>query len=266
MGAVRATFGSLTLVIGILLLLAGLGAAGYGYLDEQQHKEDAGPFGVARDPDRADLNEALLVGGGVAALLGLVLLVVGIVVVSTGRAAAAVASTSGEASPPTSRDPRRVGIAVAAVGALVLVAFLGLLALGGGGGQDGLFARDPENAMLEEARVDGSVGTTFTVMGGSQMPASSASSEPVPVPAGAARAEVQVTWTAASGGTERLQVTVQVASGDGWTDVETLTGPSSLWINATLDGAPELRLRVFPGEDGAVAGQDYSARIRFWSD
>lgn len=267
-GALRVTFGTMTVILGVLLLLAGLAAAGYGYLDEMEHKEESGPLGVAHDDERSELNQGLMVGGGVAATLGLVLLVVGIVVTASGKPKVEVAGAAA-AKPEKAVANRPVSVVwvVAIVGGLLLVLLAGALLVPGGAGDNGngLFSGKPEQRMLGEDQISGSVGATFTILGGSQMPASSASSEAVPVPAGTARAEVEVSWVQVDGGAEQLQVTVQVLDGDEWVDAAERTGPSGMLFDVLIDAPTELRLRVFPGEDGVVRQQDYTADIRFWN-
>lgn len=85
-GGVSRTFGVLFLIIGILLLVAGVGAALYGYTDQEDHKEEQGPLGLGEDDDRTQQNEALMAGGTAAIVGGVLFLILGIILMVVGGA------------------------------------------------------------------------------------------------------------------------------------------------------------------------------------
>lgn len=79
-GGVLKAFGILFIILGIVLMVAGLGAAAYGFT-----QEDANQEGVLDDPQESDQNQAIAAGGLVAAGLGLVLLLLGIILNAVGN-------------------------------------------------------------------------------------------------------------------------------------------------------------------------------------
>jgi hypothetical protein len=82
-GAIFKGIGTLFVIVGILLLLAGGAAAGFSLYDQQQNEKQ-----FISDPDRTDLNQMLLLNGGIGAGAGLLILIVGLVLTSIGGAQA----------------------------------------------------------------------------------------------------------------------------------------------------------------------------------
>lgn len=269
-------FGGTFLTFGILLLLAGAAAAGFAYMDQADHEDESGPLGVGEDQDRSDRNEILLVGGAAAAGIGVILLILGVILLASGgtrarqaelraltapRTAAQDAIAQPPAKPEAEGGRKAVAVIVAVVG--ILVASVLVLALVGGDtagsmlGLDGADDDEPESGLLGQQAASGRMAETVTVLGNSQSMDSSAVALTVPSQTG--RVHVQVNWTAAPGGVDRLEVQLEVEENGAWVIVKEESGPSGVVVDATDErlATSAVRVRVFPGEDGASTGQDF---------
>lgn len=80
-GGVLKLLGTVVLVLGVVVLVGGIAAVGYGFFDEQGNDPS---LLSGRDADRSDQNQAIVLGGGMAAGAGTLLLLIGITLLVTG--------------------------------------------------------------------------------------------------------------------------------------------------------------------------------------
>ncbi len=267
MGAVAKTFGVLLLIVGILLLLGGAGAAAYSYLDEEDNQDQ-----FLRDGDRSDQNELVMLYGAIGAGAGLVLLIVGAVLLSVGGKVVVMAGgTPSKAKPATRPEGRRKAtISVLAVvgAALVLAAIFAILAQGDESERGAFFRVLPgsdEGGILGSDTFNGTVeGGASTFLTGSV--ANGNNDHDLSAPAGTGWMSIAVEWTPETAGSERLVVIVSLPDG---TEITRQAGTPGFTFEVTdaqvaLSGA-ELHYRVFPADDaGVVASQAFTIRTEFW--
>ncbi|HEX2065931.1 MAG TPA: hypothetical protein VHI93_03880 [Candidatus Thermoplasmatota archaeon] len=272
-GSVLKTFGGILLALGIVALLVGLAAAGWGWYGESQNR---GPFGVGSDPDRSKANEALLVYGGLGAGAGLLVLLVGIVLLASGAGRANRAlvravrdgpagASSGVAAPAAASRKRGalwlgVGVAAALLLAVGLV-LAGNVDLGGTTGQRGAGGQ-PQPAF--STTLHGTVSSGPTVAGGSQLLGDGTPPEPFQVPTEAHRLHIKATWTPGPTCCKTLQLHLERRDGAAWVEVDDHAGAPGFSYNVTLGAPGEYRFRVFPGEDGISAGQEFQVEVVGW--
>lgn len=289
-GAVGKTVGVLLLVLGVVALLAGLGAAGYAYTDQAENEDQ-----VFADPDRTDLNQQLMVGGTVAAGAGLVLLVVGLVAMTVGKDRTVVVQTGGEAaaggSAPASAvtggqneapAPKQAaqpggpangqGKPMAVVGAIVVIlllagAVVGLVAVGTGDGDSGLFSRDQGPVLLADESLNGTArGTGMAGLGYLNPDPQEEGVQDFVVHEAARRVVVNVSWQPADGtGASELYVMLERQTGSGWQELGTRSASSPIVFeqsDPSLAGAT-LRVRVFA--EGYALEQPFSVHVGSWS-
>lgn len=295
-GGALKTIGVLALLLGVLLLLGGLGAAGYGYYDQEQHAEDAGPLGVAEDSDRTQQNEMLLAGGAVAAGVGLILLITGVILMASGRTRAthamnrelvAAASGSGagatadaaDATPPaaavaTGDDPTRVRrLTILAIVGVLLFATTVVFAVVGPGSIGGLQGssqaqRSDGLTVIGAETYDRTIPATATVLGSSRTPEST--SHAFTAKPGTDVLEANVTWEPAETGSASIQFSLEIDIDGAWVEVASKTGSSPIVLRVDdadkewdLSGA-SMRFRAFPGKDGLNEAQDYTVALTFF--
>ncbi len=297
-GIGRKAFGSIFVMAGIVLLLAGIAAAGYGYYDQQEHEEEWGPGGLGEDPDRTDQNQALQAGGAVGAGVGLVLLIIGAVGVSSGREARRLQiqkemarsmgglSKSLEAVEPVEATAKNEVVAthtqeteavredgrpkwlvpVAAGVGVLLVAILLVMASGGGGGgilgDDGLFGSKEDKAMATFERSH-EFGPTLTV--GGQSFSQAVQGNELPSATGASLLRVSAAWVPADNGAQSIRVLLQEQVDGVWTDVEDVVLLPGGTTDVSHAVQNPMRYQVYPGEDGLVQEQTFAIQIEFWA-
>lgn len=293
-GGFLKTVGVISLFLGGVLLLSGLGAAGYGFYDQEQHKDAAsGSLTRGEDTDRTERNELLLMGGAVGAGVGLLALLLGIVFVmfGGGRAAGArhreileassahggsgaaddaVANTA-ESDPRQSRV-RRFAPIIGAVGVL-LFGVIVVLTVIGFQSIDGLQATDRDGGtgslqVIDTESYDQTIPATVTVQGSSTTSESSthefSAAEDTDV------IETNVTWEPAQTGSESIHFSLEIDIDGTWTEVASDTGDSALVFTVDDDdmefdfSGASLRFRAFPGDDGVNEAQDYNVAFTFY--
>lgn len=246
--------GLLLTVVAVLVLLAGLAAAGFGYVDENENQE-----ALLADPERSGVNEDLMVYGLVAAGGAIAVLLVGIILTVAGGSASQQAATPGRG---------RTGWLVAAV-ALALVAALVMVSFTGSGtGSGPAFLHGGARERLLEAMVfEGRVQDAYSTPVQSGTTDASGSTRQFQAPAGAARGDVELTWTPEEQGTSNLRLILEVQEGGSWRELDRVAGPGPLSLSLEdrgLDGAT-LRYRVFANDDaGLVLEQDFQVQVRFY--
>jgi Rod binding domain-containing protein len=285
-GGVLKGFGIPLIVLGIVLMVAGIAAAAYGYNSQQENHDR-----LLRDGDQEDQAEALMVGGGVGFAAGLVVLIVGVILnaagngrrhrellqATAGRAqattatttaavpAAATAAAAAPASPApspkaaasgTPGSKKGVAIALACLGVAAVV-FLALVmgkdgsAVGFGGHEEPAFAAQD---------YDGTVRQAFSLpVAGSATADTAGSQQEFDAPAGAHSLHIEVTWDRADAGADTLKVIVEK---DG-TELGRSTGGSPVVLDLPVDGGTHLRYRVFPDGNAAVAEQPFHVHVTF---
>lgn len=255
--------GLMLVVVSVLVLLAGLAAAGYGYVDENNNQEALLP-----DPERSSVNEDLMMYGLVGAGGGLVVLVVGIVVAVAGGS---VSRRRAEAlAPEASTRPSGRGVWVAGA-AVALAVVLALLVTGYTGNGDGpglaSLAGDSRTELLDEAVYDGQVRNAYSTPTGSGTTDASQSTRTFPAPTGTTRVEMELTWTPQDRGTGNLRLILEAQDGDSWRELDRAAGqgPLTMTIQAPdLDGVT-LRYRVFANDDASLAlEQDFQVTVRLY--
>jgi hypothetical protein len=264
----------LFLVLGILLVLGGAGAAAYGYMDQQDHEEEQGPFGIGEDPDRTEQNEMLTIAGAVGAGAGVLLILVAVFFFMGGgarRDRAMREAMQGGSAPldridgnddAARRPSRRVLVPVALVaGAMFVVVLVAALSMDGGFSAANL---GQSNAKPTEEVRSGTVGPSITVLGGSR--SFQSSQIEFQAPAKGKAVEVVLNWTYAQGGAQQFEAYLEVEASTGWRQLDQQSGGPGLRLAYSGDdlAGANLRLLVFPATDGLVAEQDYEALLRFW--
>jgi hypothetical protein len=278
-GGVLKGFGIPLIVLGILLMVAGIAAAAYGAYQMQEDQDRLVP---RNDPDEA---QALAVAGGLGFAAGLVLLVAGLVLNAAGNGRRhrellqAAAGRPAAAAPPASPAPvvpaapktpaalpppaskKGAVVAVVCLGALTL-AVLGLVALGDGSrAAAGLGGHPPAFQPLD---FDGAVRNAFSVPVAGAATADTADSQRAfDAPEGARSMRVELAWDRAGAGADALEILVEAPDGSGWTELGRASGGAPVVLDLPLDGASHLRYRVFPAGDGAVAEQPFHVHVSF---
>jgi hypothetical protein len=274
-GGLLKGFGGVALALGILLALGAVVVAAFALLDQKDNQDHSGPFGVAEDRDRSDRDQALLVAAGIGGAAGVVLVLLGTVLLSAGgargrRSLERAVGGGGQAAPmaPQAPPPHR-SKALALVGAAVAVAVVVLLVLvnaASPSGMGGLRSAPPASEALGTVRLHGSTSAGVTVLGASRGAGNGDSQKEFGASAGTGRVQVVASWEPATGGSPRLQVHLERLEGQEWVPVADGTGAPGFSFNATganLDGA-QLRARVFPADDGATWGQEFTLDVLFW--
>jgi hypothetical protein len=283
-GGILKGIGIPLLAIGILLLVAGLGAAGYGAYLMQENKED----GLLADPEQEDASQAALFAGGGGFLAGLAFLIVGLVLNSAGNARrhrelVGLASAARPGPPGQPADPslpagrtapgpgRRKGWPiVAGVVVLALLAMVGAAALAG---LDGFEASSggpfggAHDQPFEPLDFDGVVRESFTApMLGSYTTDASGSIQEFEAPAAAHSLRTLLQWSPTDGGTGRLLIILEDEQDGTWTEMARLDGPSpEVTLSVPLDGeGGRMRYRVFAADDvAAVVEQPFQVHVEF---
>ncbi len=282
-GAVAKTFGVLLLLIGVTLLLGGIGAAVYAQMDEQEHKEEQGPFGMGRDEEREQINQALLTGGIVAASLGFLLVVVGIVLMlvrgreSQGQqqiVTAGGAATSTSLAAGAGRDDGEIrpepGRAKLAAGIIVGVVLLGLLVFAGVTGSNplggGLFSSPPPPLIQTDhhtANMGPSLhGGVSPVYGGQQAE--------FLAPEGTRSLVASYEWGPFTGGADNLRLIVSIDAGEGYQIVtDQVIASGDIVVIDGGDGVPSewsgvsVRMRIEPADPGIYQGQPFEGTLQW---
>jgi hypothetical protein len=78
--AVSKQLGTIFLAVGVVVLLGGLAAAVFGYVDQNENNQ-----GTFNDNSREQTNQQMQIGGTIAAIVGLVLVIVGVVPLAVAR-------------------------------------------------------------------------------------------------------------------------------------------------------------------------------------
>lgn len=268
MAALAKTIGAILAILGVLLLLAGLGAAAYGFYDMDKHRND-----LFRDSDREEADQALMMGGAAAASTGLVLFLAGLITLLASRpkqaspttpnaTTSSSAAAQGATASPAPRDTNTRNAILAATIAVVLV---GLVLAG-------IFLSDTENAR-EFFQGSGSSEPTIvfnktyegTVQGGSTgLPGA----EPVNLgdssgqftpPAEATACTARLDWTPTSNGAAQLRLLVQ-RDGKTVADLAGAPGFTVVLDPVGLAGAAH-DFEVFPPQAPGVVSQAFSLKV-----
>jgi hypothetical protein len=294
-GGVLKGFGITFLVLGILLVLAGLAAAAYGLYTQEENDGQ-----LLGDPEAEDQAQTALVAGAAAAAVGLLVLVLGIALNAAGngrrhrellRAAAgrpadapapappaaakpatAAAKATAPPAPATTRAARRAPGPSAKTGAAIGLASLGILVLAvlalalGDGGRAVGFGGDDDRT-FQPLSFQGSVRNSFALPGADPVTTDDGESlQEFDAPAGATTARIELTWDRADAGADQLVVVLEHEQpGDGWRELGRASGTSPVSLEVTLDPSfLHLRYRVVPaGSDPVVAEQPFEAAVSF---
>lgn len=266
-GGVAKGFGITFLILGGILLLAGIAAAGFGYYTLSQEEER----GVLGNPDAAATGEQLMIGGALAAGVAVLFFIVGGILAAIGGARArnelfrVAAGTGVAAAPaPTTIAPvqkSRAGFLVAlAVLCLLLVGGVTYALAGGGDGGAGtaIFpsSRDDGGASANAVvqTFDGRVqGVRAPVVGGFNTGNSAAIHE-MSVTPGRHALTATLNWSASgAAGAESLVLILEAERDGAWTELARGEGGPGLVVEVPAnDLPPKLRARVFAGGADAV--------------
>jgi hypothetical protein len=278
-GGILKGFGIPLIVLGIVLLVAGIAAAATGYVQYQEN-ERRGLFN--RDPGEQE--QALMVGGGIGFASGLVLLIVGLVLnaagngrrhrelllAATGRAPAAAppAATPAPPAPPAPAPTpakSKAGLVVAVVSvAVLLLAVLLLIGMGDGDLTVGTIGASGSEAFAP-IDANGTVRQAFSLpVAGSATTDTGDSQREFAAPFQAQTLHLDLTWDRADAGADTLRIIVEVPSGTSdWAEVGRAEGASGVTLDLPLDGAAHLRYHVFPAGDAVVAEQPFHVHVAF---
>ncbi len=273
-GAVWKTFGVIFLLIGIIMLVAGVAAAVYGALDESDHQEDQGPFGVGEDRDRQRMNEAMVAGGAAAVGGGIILITTGIIFMLVGghqrqqqQQQQVVVSHDGDIPIMTEQSQSSRG--PAARGAVAAIVVLAVVAVG----FVGLTGDNPVAEALNSSqadphiRADAHVGNMGPAMYGGTGPAYGGHEVIFEAPTETKRFQAQYVWGDFTGGAERLRLLISVDVGDGFDplaeriihsgDVVAFQEATGAWGGATF------RFRIEPADPGIYQGQPFQGAVQW---
>lgn len=269
-GGVLKGFGITLLVLGILLMVAGLASAAYGAYTLSENDDR-----LIRSSDAQETGETLLIAGGLGFAAGLVLLIVGLVLNAAGNgrrqrellqavaarpAASAQAPPAAKAAPASAPSKKGALLGVASL-AVVTLAVFALVALGDGTRAVGLGSTEPTYQPLD---FDGSVVQAFSLpIAGSATADDAQSQRQFDTPDGARSMQVELSWDAADAGADALRIIVESPAGSGWTELGRAAGGSPVLLDLPLDGASHLRYRVFPDGDAAVVEQPFHVQVHF---
>jgi len=270
--ALAKTIGAILAILGLLLLLAGLGAAAYGFYDMDKHRND-----LFRDQDREEADQALMVGGAAAASAGLVLFLAGLITLLASRpkptvpAAQPVAASSTGDSPkstpsraaPAPRDSQTRNALLAGSIAVLLVG----LVVAGLVFSDTESARDlfggsaqPTHRIVYNETFEGTVqGGSSGVPGAPVVNISDSNDGQFTPPADAAACTATLTWTPSDNGAAQLRLRVQR---NGTTVADGAGAPGfSLTIEPTGMAGAVHDYAVFPPPAPGIVNQGFTLRV-----
>lgn len=262
-GGVTKGFGITFLILGGVLVLAGIVAAAYGFFlaSEQQDR------GFLADPDQEDLAEALLIGGGLAAGIGLLLLILGGILAAIGGgmarremlrtiAGAAPAAAATPASTPRRRSKAWI-VAAIVVGVLLLAAVFFASTDEGQPGSvfSALSSTEGSDtpAVVANKSFDGRVqGVRAPILGGLNTGSSQAVHDLAITP-GVHALRGTLNWTAdAATGASSLVLILEAEKDGVWEELGRGEGGPGLVVEAPPQSLPaNIRARVFLAGDGA---------------
>jgi flagellar basal body-associated protein FliL len=78
--AMSKQLGTIFLAVGLVVLLGGLAAAVFGYVDQNENNQ-----GTFNDNSREQTNQQMQIGGTIAAIVGLLLVIIGVVPLAAAR-------------------------------------------------------------------------------------------------------------------------------------------------------------------------------------
>ncbi|MES2154897.1 MAG: hypothetical protein V4510_07150 [bacterium] len=290
-GGILKSFGVVFLILGIVAVVGGLGAAAYGFMQQKDNQD----HGLFQDNKKTEENKQVITYGAIGAAAGLAAVIVGIVLLVAGGArrdtqmtravgAAAVAnanaataasrSVKGAAAEPASArtaapatqpsGARRAAIAGILLFALVLVVWAFVAVGGFKGVMSGGASRPPESGpsgiLLNETHAGNVQGVSVNGMalnGGGNNGAD------FTVPAGSTACTVTLNWSPTTGGPTALELQASV----GGTLAKEGHGGPGLVMDLRTAGdkfAPGVayHLAVFPdGDAQVVPPQDFSLAV-----
>lgn len=286
--------GAVLFALGAIIILASAAVIGAAVAD-QADNEQSGPLGTGEDGERTDRNMAGAAGavgglilGAVLSIAGVVAIAIGIgqrtsqlrdglrqaqqqtVVVTGGAGADAVLQQQDDGMAPGG-VPRPAIIGLAALG-LIVLAFVGVTAMGIGPVADGLGIEGPgdDEPWLGAHTDSASVPAMATLLGNSQSTASAATA--IEAPVGTVRIQANFNWTPADGGLEEIRFIIEYLDGDTWRELGSATGGPGITLTVSDDQIPsgaladhDLRYRAVAGSDGITQGQDYEVRFDFYA-
>lgn len=263
-------------VLGVLGLIAGLAAAGWGVYDQSENHRQ-----LFQDRDREQSDQAAMIAGAVTAALGLILFLAGlitllasrskpVVVVANAPAPATEAAGAKPAAPrrtttaPEPMDRDRRNAVVAGTIAVVLVALLlaGLFMAGtGGGGNFFHGSADPSPHTVMDEWHNGTVQTGAAGLPGvPPVDLGSDAAGDFATPKDAASCTLTLDWTKPSGGgADKLHLLV---ARDGQTVAEDTQGPGfSLPLQGAGVAAAQYHFTVSSGDGAGVVSQPFQLHV-----
>ena len=280
-GNLLKSLGAFFLVFGILGVLGGGAAAAYGLSIQQENNDRLVP-----SQDAQDASESLLLGGALAAGIGLLLVLVSIFLFVGGGAraqqalreevrrsasasppAAAPAHSAAPARPPAppvpTPGPAPIGTKLFALVAILL--FVGLLLMfalvGIPGGPASSFADRDEPRGVASWRWVGEVENTLMTGGGSTGTTSARNVLEYTVPPAGHRVELNLTWEVGTAGSPQMDFIVQDASGR---ELGRVQGSSPLRLSVG-EAAGTLTILVYPEGAGFVVSQPFVVVGDVWT-
>lgn len=262
-GGVTKGFGITFLILGLILIIGGIAAAGFGF-SIGQREEERGLFG---DPEQQDLASALLTGGAIAGGVGVALLVVGGILAAIGGGMAQrelLRAMRGSGTADRAPATRRTGWIVAGAIVGILLLAVGVYALRGGsdGGALSAFsapAHEPADTIVANKTYEGYVqGVRAPILGGLNTGNADAVHELSLTP-GILTLVGTLHWTAdAPTSASTLVLILEANNAGAWEEIGRGEGGPGLAVEVPATSLPEtVRARVFVGGSGA-ADQEYT--------